>query len=576
MRRLACCRRRTKDISLDLEEQERVMTYNGLESCILNSCSYDDVSGPSEMNATDGCVPTDSLDDETSSCSSSKDVSGSSFSSQCLLSCKQEEDHPLDEWDTLHNLRHLSGKGKASITYAMSFSDIEIMKEKFAKLLLGEDVSGGTRGISAALALSNAITNLSATVFGELWKLEPLSEEKKSMWRREMDWLLSPTSYMVELVPAKQNGANGRMLEIMIPKARSDVHVNLPALQKLDSMLIVCYRLTFKLSSTEELLDSMVDTEFWYSECGSRAEGRSRNGGLRQSKKWWIPSPCVPESGLSHSQRKRLGFQAKIVHQVLKAAKAINEQVLIQMPIPSAVMNALPKSGKASLGEDIYQAITAECISVEEILLSLNFRNEHSVLETVNRLEGAVFAWKVRISEDANKRSPRRFQWYFVKNNGSELEKIALYIERVETLLQLLKTRFPNIPQTFIDVTKVQYNKDVGHSIVEAYSRVIIGLAFSILSRIADILVEDDLKKPTTPIATLKFDFSSEVYLAGITETPPGHIRRSLIDQMNMVDGRLDNDASSKGVLDLECFSDIKCGKITIAADSPLSGRAAW
>lgn len=27
----------------------------------------------------------------------------------------------------------------------------------------------------------------------------------------------------------------------MIPKARSDVHVNLPALQKLDSMLIVCY-----------------------------------------------------------------------------------------------------------------------------------------------------------------------------------------------------------------------------------------------------------------------------------------------------------------------------------------------
>lgn len=29
-----------------------------------------------------------------------------------------------------------------------------------------------------------------------------------------MDWLLSPTNYMVELVPAKQNGANGRMLEV--------------------------------------------------------------------------------------------------------------------------------------------------------------------------------------------------------------------------------------------------------------------------------------------------------------------------------------------------------------------------
>lgn len=66
-------------------------------------------------------------------------------------------------------------------------------------------------------------------------------------------------------------------------------------------------------------------------------------------------------------------------------------------------------------------------------------------------------------------------------------------------------------------------------------------LAFSILSRIGDILQEDDLKKPTTPIATLKFDFFSDVYLAGITETPPGHIRRSLIDQMNRVDGRFCN-----------------------------------
>jgi PRONE (Plant-specific Rop nucleotide exchanger) len=29
-----------------------------------------------------------------------------------------------------------------------------------------------------------------------------------------MDWLLSPTNYMVELVPAQQSGANGRMLEV--------------------------------------------------------------------------------------------------------------------------------------------------------------------------------------------------------------------------------------------------------------------------------------------------------------------------------------------------------------------------
>ena len=37
---------------------------------------------------------------------------------------------------------------------------MELMKERFAKLLLGEDMSGGGKGVSSALALSNAITNL--------------------------------------------------------------------------------------------------------------------------------------------------------------------------------------------------------------------------------------------------------------------------------------------------------------------------------------------------------------------------------------------------------------------------------
>ena len=54
------------------------------------------------------------------------------------------------------------------------------------------------------------------------------------------------------------------------------------------------------------------------------------------------------------------------------------------------------------------------------------------------------------------------------------------------------------------------------------------------------------MNKPSTPVATLQFDFSSDVYLAGITETPPGHIKRSLVEQMNAVDGRISN--ATKGL----------------------------
>lgn len=110
------------------------------------------------------------------------------------------------------------------------------------------------------------------------------------------------------------------------------------------------------------------------------------------------------------------------------------------------------------MGEDLYQAITTEYIPIEEIFVSLSLKTEHSVLETINRLEGAVFAWNRRILEEKSKRSPGRHSWNFKKDSSSELAKMSMCIERVETLVQLLKFRFPNLPPTFIDVLKVQYN----------------------------------------------------------------------------------------------------------------------
>lgn len=210
---------------------DRIMTYNGLESCIQNANSYEDESSSTSKGY--GCPP-DSPDEDISSCCSSNNPSSSFFSQWSMM---KRDEHGLDEWEYSESPKILTPNENPS--YTINYSDVEVMKEKFAKLLLGEDTTGGRNGVSAALALSNAITNLAGTVFGELWKLEPLAEEKKNKWRREMDWLLSPTNYMVQLIPAKQSGADGRTLEIMTPKARGDVHLNLPALRKLDSMLLV-------------------------------------------------------------------------------------------------------------------------------------------------------------------------------------------------------------------------------------------------------------------------------------------------------------------------------------------------
>ncbi|KAG7031638.1 Rop guanine nucleotide exchange factor 14 [Cucurbita argyrosperma subsp. argyrosperma] len=470
-RTLACCTR-DRGISLDMDEQERIMTFNGLESCVLNNQAYENESRSSRA---DECT-TDSLEDHDSSCSSSKDACGSS-SSKWLAMHRDEQD--LDEWELPESPQHFYMKEKPD--YTVQVSDVEAMKEKFTKLLLGEDVTGGQKGLSSALSLSNAITNLAASVFGELWKLEPLPEEKKSKWKREMDWLLSPTHYMVELVPAKQNGTSGRVMEIMTPKVRGDVHMNLPALQKLDSMLIV-----------GGTLDSMVKTEFWYTEVGSRAEGKSKSMG--QSTRWWLPIPQVPSIGLSENERKKLLYHGRVVHQVFKAAKSINESVLREMPVPTVIREAVRASGKATLSEELYKILTSESGPAENMLNQLHLKSDHGALEAINRLEAAIFSLKEKYTEQNGNKSPVRTAWPFVKDPMAEKDKLKLLSDRAELLLQLLKSKYPNHPQTFLDVSKIQDGKDVGHSILEAYSRVLGNLAYSILTRIVDVLQEDALR----------------------------------------------------------------------------------
>jgi PRONE (Plant-specific Rop nucleotide exchanger) len=51
------------------------------------------------------------------------------------------------------------------MTMLSDFSEMALIKEKFAKLLLCEDMSGsGRKGVTPALTLSNSITNLAGAI----------------------------------------------------------------------------------------------------------------------------------------------------------------------------------------------------------------------------------------------------------------------------------------------------------------------------------------------------------------------------------------------------------------------------
>lgn len=57
---------------------------------------------------------------------------------------------------------------------ACMYTEGELMKERFAKLLLGEDMSGGGKGVNTALAISNAITNLAGLYISQTRSHHPL------------------------------------------------------------------------------------------------------------------------------------------------------------------------------------------------------------------------------------------------------------------------------------------------------------------------------------------------------------------------------------------------------------------
>ena len=131
------------------------------------------------------------------------------------------------------------------------------------------------------------------------------------------------------------------------------------------------------------------------------------------------------------------------------------------------------QSGKASLGEELCK-LFAESSSSDEILNSLNLKFEHRALEVINRLEAAIFAWKVKVTEHASGKSPVRTSWSFIKDSMSEMDKMELFLDQAEALLHHLKIRYPNLPHTFLNVTKIQYGKVSYHvfmSILPIFSK---------------------------------------------------------------------------------------------------------
>ena len=91
-------------------------------------------------------------------------------------------------------------------------------------------------------------------------------------------------------------------------------------------------------------MDSFDKAEFWYADQRKQSFSETKKPSFKRNEdKWWLPEPCVPESGLSDALHRELQHKRDQASQIHKMAMEINNAILSEMQIPSSYIETLPK-----------------------------------------------------------------------------------------------------------------------------------------------------------------------------------------------------------------------------------------
>ena len=117
------------------------------------------------------------------------------------------------------------------------------------------------------------------------------------------------------------------------------------------------------------------------------------------------------------------------------------------------------QSGRSCLGEIIYRYITAEQFSPECLLDCLDLSSEHHTLEVANRIEAAIHVWRLKGQKKTAPQAKSKKSWGGKVKGLVGDTKSQVLSQRADGLLQSLRLRHPGLPQTSLDMNKIQYNK---------------------------------------------------------------------------------------------------------------------
>lgn len=94
--------------------------------------------------------------------------------------------------------------------------------------------------------------------------------------------------------------------------------------------------------------------------------------------------------------------------------------------------------------------MTSDFFDPGQFLSTMDLSSELPVLDLKNKIEASIVIWKRKMHQKDSKSS-----W----STSISMEKRELFEDRAETILILLKQQFPGLPQSSLEISKIEYNK---------------------------------------------------------------------------------------------------------------------
>ena len=109
--------------------------------------------------------------------------------------------------------------------------------------------------------------------------------------------------------------------------------------------------------------------------------------------------------------------------------------------------------------------MSSEKFSATELIACMDPTQEHDIVDLMNSVEAALHIWMRKLRskqeqiESSHGQPNLKVLRALPKDGLIGLEKRQMLMERAKSLLLLLRLKFPGLPQSILDVSKIQYCK---------------------------------------------------------------------------------------------------------------------